>query len=68
MTATLLSSHRETTPYGLQGGLPGACGENSIVTKDGVTRILKGNDEVQVAAGDIIIIKTPGGGGFGPPE
>lgn len=68
MTATLLSSHRETKPYGLQGGLPGACGENSIVTKDGVTRILKGNDEVQVAAGDIIIIKTPGGGGFGPPE
>ncbi|MCF6266925.1 MAG: hydantoinase B/oxoprolinase family protein [Desulfuromusa sp.] len=68
MTATLLSSHRETKPYGLQGGLPGACGENSIVTKDGVTKILKGNDEVQVAAGDIIIIKTPGGGGFGPPE
>ena len=68
MTATLLSSHRETKPYGLQGGLPGACGENSIVTKDGVTRILKGNDEVQVAVGDIIIIKTPGGGGFGLPE
>ncbi len=68
MTATLLSSHRETKPYGLQGGLPGACGENSIVTKDGVTRILKGNDEVQVVAGDIIIIKTPGGGGFGLPE
>ncbi|MFK5926685.1 MAG: hydantoinase B/oxoprolinase family protein [Desulfuromusa sp.] len=68
MTATLLSSHRETKPYGLQGGLPGACGENSIVTKDGVTKILKGNDEVQVAAGDMIIIKTPGGGGFGLPE
>ncbi|RLB63602.1 MAG: 5-oxoprolinase, partial [Deltaproteobacteria bacterium] len=68
MTATLLSSHRETKPYGLQGGLPGACGENSIVTQDGVTRILKGNDEVQVVAGDIIIIKTPGGGGFGLPE
>ena len=68
MTATILSSHRETEPYGLNGGLAGACGENSIVTKDGATRILKGNDEVQVEAGDMIIIKTPGGGGFGAPE
>ena len=68
MTATILSSHRETEPYGLNGGLAGACGENSIVTKDGATRLLKGNDEVQVEAGDMIIIKTPGGGGFGAPE
>ncbi|WP_321367291.1 hydantoinase B/oxoprolinase family protein [uncultured Desulfuromusa sp.] len=68
MTATILSSHRETEPYGLNGGLAGACGENSIVTKDGATRLLKGNDEVQVETGDMIIIKTPGGGGFGAPE
>ena len=68
MTATILSSHRETEPYGLNGGLAGACGENSIVTQDGTTRLLKGNDEVQVEAGDMIIIKTPGGGGFGAPE
>jgi len=67
MTATLLSSHRETEPYGLQGGLPGKCGENSMVRKDGSMKMLKGNDEVQVESGDIIEIKTPGGGGFGSP-
>ncbi|MEJ2198143.1 MAG: hydantoinase B/oxoprolinase family protein, partial [Desulfuromonadales bacterium] len=68
MTATLLSLHRETEPYGLDGGLPGARGENSVELADGTKRLLKGNDEVQLAAGDLIIIKTPGGGGFGKPE
>jgi len=68
MTATILSSHRETEPYGLQGGLPGKCGENSIVLKDGSTRKLKGNDEVEMGVGDVFVIKTPGGGGFGTPE
>ena len=68
MTATLLSLHRETEPYGLEGGQPGKRGENSVVFQDGSTRLLKGNDEVEVAAGDMIVIKTPGGGGFGTPE
>jgi 5-oxoprolinase (ATP-hydrolysing) len=68
MTATLLTSHRETQPYGLNGGEPGACGENIFVDHEGVVRTLKGNDEIQVQAGDMIIIKTPGGGGFGLPE
>ena len=68
MTATLLSLHRETEPYGLAGGLPGQRGENSIINRNGTTRILHGNDEVEVDAGDMIVIKTPGGGGFGTPE
>jgi 5-oxoprolinase (ATP-hydrolysing) len=68
MTATILSSHRLTRPYGLEGGMSGECGENSIVYKDGATRLLKGNDEVAVESGDVIVIKTPGGGGFGTPE
>ncbi|MBE0575188.1 MAG: hydantoinase B/oxoprolinase family protein [Desulfuromonadales bacterium] len=68
MTATILSSHRQTRPYGLEGGMSGECGENSIVYKDGTTKLLKGNDEVAVESGDVIIIKTPGGGGFGTPE
>jgi 5-oxoprolinase (ATP-hydrolysing) len=68
MTVTLLSSHRETAPYGLNGGEPGKCGENSLIRQDGAEQALKGNDEVQVEPGDIIVIKTPGGGGFGPRE
>lgn len=68
MTATLLSNHRETEPYGLDGGYAGKRGENSLVRADGTIIRLQGNDEVQVAAGDAVIIKTPGGGGFGSPD
>nr|WP_199899727.1 hydantoinase B/oxoprolinase family protein [Sneathiella glossodoripedis] len=65
MTITFLSLHRNTDPYGLMGGGAGARGENSVIRKDGKVEILKGNDETEVAAGDTILIKTPGGGGFG---
>ncbi len=68
MTATLLTNHRETEPYGLAGGLAGLRGENSVQRADGSRQGLKGNDEVQVNPGDVVEIKTPGGGGFGAPE
>ncbi|MFT5700190.1 MAG: 5-oxoprolinase (ATP-hydrolyzing) [Desulforhopalus sp.] len=67
MTATILSSHRETEPYGLGGGLAGKKGQNIVTQKDGTTRILGGNDEVFLSTNDSITIKTPGGGGFGTP-
>jgi 5-oxoprolinase (ATP-hydrolysing) len=65
MTATVLSSHRETEPYGLKGGGPGKKGENSVLHPDGTTTLLGGNDEVLLSPYDIFIIKTPGGGGYG---
>ena len=67
LTATFLSSHRETAPYGLKGGSPGKCGENSVLHSNGDTIQLKGNDEVFLSTNDTVIIKTPGGGGFGKP-
>ncbi len=68
MTVTLLTSHRETEPYGLDGGEAGLRGENSVVYSDGTEKMLRGNDEINLADGDMIVIKTPGGGGFGRPE
>ncbi len=67
MTATVLSSHRETEPYGLRGGCAGKCGENSVIRKDGSIVRVKGNDQVEMQPGDIFRIETPGGGGFGKP-
>ena len=68
MTATILSSHRETEPYGLAGGFSGKKGENSVLHPDGKVTVLGGNDEVFLSTNDIFIIKTPGGGGFGSIE
>ena len=68
MTATILSSNRVRAPYGLNGGGSGLVGRNTLVLRDGRQRELQGNDEVAVAAGEMIVIRTPGGGGFGPPR
>ena len=65
MTATVLSSHRITAPHGVDGGAPGAIGENSVIRADGRVEELKGNDAVEMAAGDVFVLKSPGGGGFG---
>ncbi|MEH6403791.1 MAG: hydantoinase B/oxoprolinase family protein [Sneathiella sp.] len=68
MTATFLSLHRETDPYGLEGGAAGARGDNYVIRKDGTKLQLKGNDEVNLSPGDAVVINTPGGGGFGSIE
>jgi len=65
MTATMLSLHRETDPYGLAGGEPGQRGRNSVIRADGSTVKLKGSDEIEMQPGDVFVIETPGGGGYG---
>ena len=65
MTATILSSHRHTDPYGLKGGSAGKRGNNTVVRTDGTVDQLRGNDETEMSPGDVFVIETPGGGGFG---
>jgi len=65
MTATVLSGHRIVPPFGVEGGEPGECGENAVRRADGTREVLKGNDEAEMAAGDVFEMKTPGGGGWG---
>ncbi|MFT6452215.1 MAG: 5-oxoprolinase (ATP-hydrolyzing) [Halocynthiibacter sp.] len=65
MTATVLSSHRQTPPHGASGGGPGALGENAVIRVNGTKEMLKGNDVVQMNTGDIFVLKSPGGGGYG---
>ncbi|SMP35760.1 hydantoinase B/oxoprolinase family protein [Shimia sagamensis] len=65
MTVTVLSSHRVVPPHGAQGGGTGAVGENSVVRADGAVVALQGNDQADLEVGDVFVMKTPGGGGFG---
>ncbi|MCZ4352880.1 hydantoinase B/oxoprolinase family protein [Roseovarius aestuarii] len=65
MTTTVLTSHRVTPPQGQAGGGPGALGRNAIQRADGSVQELSGNDMAEVSPGDIFIMETPGGGGFG---
>ena len=68
MTATMLTSHRAVPPFGLQGGEPGKCGKNYVVRTDSTVLNLQGNDQVEMAPGDLFVMETPGGGGFGSPS
>ncbi len=65
MTATVLSSHRKTAPAGVAGGQPGQTGVNFIERACGAVHPLGGNDEAEMAVGDVFVMHTPGGGGYG---
>ncbi|WP_030584280.1 hydantoinase B/oxoprolinase family protein [Streptomyces anulatus] len=66
VTLALLSGHRRVPPYGAEGGEPGALGEQHIERADGGTVPLEGCDTAELAAGDVLVVRTPGGGGYGP--
>ncbi len=65
MDVSLLTGHRRVPPFGLDGGGPGECGENSVRRRDGTVERLEGCDQTVCEEGDAIIIKTPSGGGYG---
>lgn len=65
--ATILSDRRVGAPYGLDGGEPGQPGSNTLLRRGRATR-LAGKARVDLRAGDILRIETPGGGGFGKVE
>ncbi|WP_019500528.1 hydantoinase B/oxoprolinase family protein [Pseudanabaena sp. PCC 6802] len=65
MTAAILSGHRVVAPFGLQGGSAGQVGRNSVQRRNGEVEILASSAAVQMQPGDVFVIETPGGGGFG---
>ncbi|WP_171111214.1 MULTISPECIES: hydantoinase B/oxoprolinase family protein [Streptomyces] len=67
MTVSTLSQHRRVPPYGMAGGEPGALGANRVERADGTITALGGSDATDVGPDDVLVIETPGGGGYGPP-
>jgi 5-oxoprolinase (ATP-hydrolysing) len=65
MKVVILANHRVVAPFGLEGGNPGEVGKTSVLRKDGSIEVLASCDQRDVAAGDAIVLETPGGGGFG---
>jgi N-methylhydantoinase B/oxoprolinase/acetone carboxylase alpha subunit len=68
-TLSLITERRVSRPWGLEGGQPGAAGENWLWPggdRAGRTP-LPDKATVELAAGDAVQILTPGGGGWGQP-
>jgi 5-oxoprolinase (ATP-hydrolysing) len=66
MTAAILSGHRKVAPHGMAGGAPGQPGLNYVLRADGTRVELGPFDQTEMTIGDIFVIETPGGGGYGP--
>jgi len=65
MTAAILSNNRVYAPFGLAGGGAGQPGRNYIERADGSIEELGPQDSATLRAGDIFVVETPGGGGYG---
>ncbi len=67
MTVTTLTGHRRIPAFGMAGGEPGALGRHWVEHPDGTVTAMAGCDSVDVRTGDVFVIETPGGGGYGAP-
>ncbi|MBQ0825126.1 hydantoinase B/oxoprolinase family protein [Streptomyces tagetis] len=67
MTVSVLSGHRRVPPYGMAGGEPGSLGAHRVERADGTVVPLAGCDRAQVGPGDVFVLLSPGGGGYGSP-
>ncbi|MDH5246795.1 MAG: hydantoinase B/oxoprolinase family protein, partial [Betaproteobacteria bacterium] len=71
MIAVMLANHRRIAPFGVAGGLPGAVGRNWVeragYPDTGSREEFGATFAVTMNAGDVFVVETPGGGGFGPP-
>ena len=65
MTAVIVSSRREVAPFGLDGGQDGLPGLQRVERADGTSCTLSGTDRAELGPGDLFVIQTPGGGGYG---
>jgi len=67
MTAAMLANHRRVPPFGMAGGAPGEIGRNWVERVDGARENFGATFKVEMKEGDVFVVQTPGGGGFGKP-
>jgi 5-oxoprolinase (ATP-hydrolysing) len=65
MTASILANNRSIAPFGMAGGQPGAAGRNWVERTDGRLEEMGHIGSVEMNPGDVYVIQTPGGGGYG---
>jgi 5-oxoprolinase (ATP-hydrolysing) len=67
MTASILANNRAIAPFGMAGGAPGEAGRNWVERVDGSREELPHIGSAEMAPGDVFVVATPGGGGYGTP-
>jgi len=67
MDLCIVSQHRNKGPFGMAGGENGKAGSQHIIALDNKIKKLDSIDGCRIKPGERFILKTPGGGGYGPP-
>ena len=67
-TLSIMAERNKNKPWGLAGGHGGAVGEYILVRSDGSETKLPSKCTISILRGDTLIIRTPGGGGYGDPK
>jgi 5-oxoprolinase (ATP-hydrolysing) len=67
MTAAILAGHRLVPPYGMAGGSSGEVGKTWVERADGTRQVLGSSEQTELSAGDVFVVSTPSGGGYGAP-
>jgi N-methylhydantoinase B len=67
-TVSLMGERRLTHPWGVAGGSPGASGEDWLIAPTGDRLRLDAKCTIEVGPGDRLLVRTPGGGGWGTPR
>ncbi len=62
---SLITQHRTSGPYGIEGGDAGTPGRQRVICASGEVVVLPPIAAYELAAGDTLIMETPGGGGWG---
>lgn len=62
---SLQCERRRFAPYGLHGGGDGRPGRNAVIHPDGSVAEVPGKASLSLGADDIVVVETPGGGGWG---
>lgn len=68
MTAAILAGHRHVPPYGMAGGAAGELGKTWVERANGSRQPLTYAEQIDVQPGDVFVISTPSGGGYGKPD
>jgi len=61
----IVSSRRNVAPFGLEGGADATIGRQWVERANGTREVLTGTDSAELYQGDVFVIETPGGGGYG---
>jgi N-methylhydantoinase B len=62
---SLQSERRRFAPYGLHGGGDGKTGRNAVIHTDGTVEEAPGKATLSLGPDEIVVVETPGGGGWG---